>query len=172
MGPAPIDRYGGVSKFLHWLVAGLVFLQLAIGKFFKIDPARPDETQFNLHMWVGLTVLGLMVVRLIWRLGYTAPLLPKGTPAWQRIAARSTQGTFYLLLLALPVSGWLLTLPRALDVVGKDLDREVHEVLGNVLLVLAAFHVLAGLKHHFIDRDDVLRRMLPGRFSTRESIGK
>jgi cytochrome b561 len=172
MNPGTIDGYGGVSKFLHWLIAGLVFTQLAIGKFFEIDPARPDEGLFNLHMWLGLTVLGLMVVRLMWRLGYTLPPLPQGTPEWQRIAARTTQGTFYLLLFALPVSGWLLYLPRGLDQAGKDLDRAVHEVLGNVLLVLAAIHVLAGLTHHFIKRDEVLRRMLPGRVSARESIGK
>jgi cytochrome b561 len=160
MSQATIDGYGTVSKLLHWLVAVLVFTQLAIGKFFDIDPARPQETLFNLHMTVGLTVLGLMVVRLTWKLGDTVPPLPQSTPRWQRIAARSIQGSFYVLLFALPISGWLLSLPKALDQHGKDVVKEVHEVLGNVLLVLAAIHILGGLKHHFIDRDDVLRRML------------
>jgi cytochrome b561 len=172
MTQPPIEGYGAVSKLLHWLVAVLVFTQLAIGKFFEVDPARPGETLFNLHMTIGLTVLGLMVVRLTWRLGDTVPPLPRTTPRWQRMAARSIQGSFYVLLFALPISGWLLSLPKALDPHGKDVVKEVHEVLGNVLLVLAALHVGAGLKHHFIDHDNVLSRMLPAWLSGRESIRK
>ena len=101
------------------------------------------------------------------------------TPSWQRRLARATHFLFYALLLALPLSGWLLTCVEgdavrflglvdvpALTVPGgeasEDFLEETHELLGNVLLVLAGVHVLAGLKHHFIDRDEVLRRMLPG----------
>lgn len=157
-----VDRYNGVSKLLHWLVAVLVFTQLAMGKFFEIDPDKPDDGLFNLHMTCGLTVLGLMLVRLAWRLGHPVPPLPAGTPAWQRLAALATHRAFYLLLIVLPLSGWMMTLPGIVADGGKELLEEVHEVLGNIVLTLAAVHVLAGLKHHFMDRDNVLRRMLPG----------
>jgi cytochrome b561 len=157
-----VDRYSGLSKLLHWLVAVLVFSQLAMGKFFEIDPDKPGDNLFNLHMTVGLTVLALMVVRLAWRLGNPAPPLPSGTPTWQKIAALATHWAFYVLLITLPLSGWTMTLPGAVADGGKEFLAEVHEVIGNIVLALAALHVLAGLKHHFIDRDNVLRRMLPG----------
>ncbi|MCK6371618.1 MAG: cytochrome b/b6 domain-containing protein, partial [Gammaproteobacteria bacterium] len=106
------------------------------------------------------------------------PPPPAGTPPLLRAVTSVTHIGFYVLLVLLPLSGWLLTSAEgeaasffgafavpALPVPGgedsEDLFEEVHELLGNVVLALAALHVLAALKHHFIDRDDVLRRMLP-----------
>lgn len=171
-------RYTAVSKTLHWLIALLAFSQLAMGKFFEVDPDEPGSL-FDWHTAFGMSVLALMVVRLGWRLTHTVPALPRTTPGWQQIAAKTTHIAFYMLLIALPVSGWLLTsvdgdavsffgwftvpsLPVSGGEASEDLIGEIHELLGNVLLVLAGIHVLAGLKHHYIDRDDVLRRMLPG----------
>ena len=172
-------RYTAVSKTLHWLIALLAFTQLAMGKLFELDPDEPDNL-FNWHSAFGLLVFGLMVVRLGWRLTHTVPALPRNTPGWQQIAAKATHIAFYALLIALPVTGWLLasvegeaavsffgwfTVPP-LTIPGgeatKDFLEETHELLGNVLLFLAGIHVLAGLKHHYIDRDNVLRRMMPG----------
>lgn len=172
------DRYSGVSKTLHWVIALLAFSQLAMGKFFEVE-ADEGEGLFGWHTALGLLVLVLMIVRLGWRLTHNVPGLPRNTPGWQQVAARATHIAFYALLIALPLSGWLLTSVEgdpvsffgwfgvpALPVPGgeasEDLIEEAHEVLGNVLLVLAGIHVLAGLKHHYIDRDDVLRRMMPG----------
>lgn len=169
---ANLQRYGAVSQFLHWLIAVLAFAMLAMGKLGDVD----DQPLYAWHTTVGLTVLGLMVVRLGWRLTHAVPP-PAPGPAWQRGAARITHLVFYGLLLVLPLSGWLMTSAEGdavswfglqvpvlpVSEASEDALEEVHEILGNVLLALAGLHVLAGLKHHFIDRDDVLRRMLPGR---------
>ncbi len=170
--------YTSVSKALHWLIAVLAFSQLAMGKFFEVE-ADEDGSLFVWHTTFGLIVLTLMLVRLAWRLTHTPPALPPTTPTWQQKTARAIHFAFYALLIVLPLSGWLLVSAEgdavsffnwfpvpALPVPGgessEDLIEEAHEILGNVLLVLAGIHVLAGLKHHFIDRDNVLRRMLPG----------
>ena len=170
--------YDSVSKSLHWLIALLAFSQLAMGKFFEVE-ADEEGSLFVWHTTFGLLVLALMLVRLAWRLGHTPPALPSTTPAWQQTAARAMHHSFYALLILLPLSGWLLVSAEgdavsffnwldvpALPVPGgedsEDFIEETHEILGNVLLVLAGIHVLAGLKHHFVDRDNVLRRMLPG----------
>ena len=171
-------RYNGVSKTLHWVIALLAFSQLAMGKFFEVE-ADESDSLFDWHTALGLLVLALMVVRLVWRLTHTVPALPQNTPGWQQVAAKATHIAFYVLLIALPITGWLLTsvdgdtvsffgwfpvpsLPISGSDETGDLIGEIHELLGNVLLVLAGIHVVAGLKHHYIDRDDVLRRMMPG----------
>jgi cytochrome b561 len=171
-------RYNGLSKTLHWVIALLAFSQLAMGKFFEVE-ADESGSLFDWHTAFGLSVLALMVVRLVWRVTHTVPALPRNTPGWQQIAARATHIAFYGLLIALPITGWLMTsvegdavsffgwftvpsLPVPGGEASEDFLEETHELLGNVLLVLAGIHVLAGLKHHYIDRDDVLRRMMPG----------
>jgi cytochrome b561 len=174
-------RYNGFSKMLHWLIALLAFSQLAMGKFFEVE-ADESGSLFGWHTALGLLVLALMVARLVWRLTHTVPPLPRNTPGWQQVAAKATHIAFYVLLIALPITGWLMTSVEgdavsffgwftvpALPVPGgeaseasEDLIEEAHELLGNVLLVLAGIHVLAGLKHHYMDRDEVLRRMMPG----------
>jgi cytochrome b561 len=146
-----------------------------MGKLFEVDP--DEGGLFGWHTALGLTVLALMLIRVGWRLTHQVPAPPPGSPAWQNAAARFVHGAFYVLMLVLPLSGWLLTTLEgdavtyfgwfavpALPVSGLDEDfvEETHEVLGNVLLVLAAVHVLAGLKHQFVDRDGVLGRMLAG----------
>lgn len=172
--PAPTDRYNGVSQALHWLIALLAFALLAMGKLFDVD-ADDANGIFGWHTALGLSVLILMVVRTGWRLTHLVPP-PAPGPDWQQQVARLTHVAFYGLLFLLPLTGWLLTsaegdpvslfglpvpaLPVGED--GEDFLEETHEILGNVLMLLAALHVAAGLKHHFIDRDGVLRRMLPG----------
>ena len=171
------DTYTGVAKTLHWLIAVLAFALLAIGKLFDVD--AEEGGLFGIHTALGLAVLALMVARVAWRLTHAVPATPPGTPGWQRTVATMVHRAFYVLLVALPLSGWALTsvegdavsffglfpvpgLPVGGGEVAEDFLEETHEILGNVLMGLAWLHVLAGLKHHFFDRDDVLRRMLPG----------
>lgn len=172
------ENYSGVSKTLHWAIAALAFSQLAIGKFFEVD-AEDAPGLFTWHTSLGLMVLVLMLARVAWRLTHAVPPMPASTPRWQGRVAIVIHRTFYVLLLALPLTGWLVTsvegdavrlfglfdvpsLPVPGGEESEDFLEETHEILGNVLLALAGVHVLAGLKHHFIDRDNVLRRMLPG----------
>lgn len=170
-----VTSYTAVSKTLHWLIALLAFSQLAMGKLLEVD----DAPFFAWHTSLGLSVLALMIARLAWRLTHGVPPPPAATPRWQSMAAAAMHVAFYVLLIMLPVSGWLLASAEgdavtflgwfdvpALPVPGgedsEDLIEEVHEILGNVLLALAALHVMAGLKHHYVDHDNVLRRMMPG----------
>jgi cytochrome b561 len=117
------------------------------------------------------------MIRVLWRLAHRAPTLPDTMPAWQRTVAAATHGLLYLLVIAIPLSGWLMSsafgfqtvylglapLPDLLaknKVLAEQL-RSVHQALNWALLVVAVVHVAAALKHYLVDRDDVLSRMLP-----------
>jgi cytochrome b561 len=130
----------------------------------------------GLHQSVGLTILTLAVLRLSWRLVDRTPPWPTGMAGYERAIARLTHAGFYVLLFALPLTGWLLSsaegdavhyfdlfqLPPLRTGTDGDELEDLHEVLFNVLLALTALHVLGALKHHFWNRDHVLRSMLPG----------
>jgi cytochrome b561 len=165
-------RYGWLGQGMHWLVvAGIIAL------YFTAEAAEGDgDGMMALHNSLGIAILALAALRLVWRLADRPPALPDTMARWQRTAARAAHALLYALLFALPVSGWLLSsaegdpvlffgwfelppLPGAAD---ADMMEEVHEVLFNVLLAVAILHAAAALKHHFWDRDDVLRSMLPG----------
>ncbi len=124
-----------------------------------------------------MTVFLLLLLRLAWRVGHQPPPLPDSMPLWQRHAANGLHLLLYLLLFAIPLSGWLMSSAKGFqtvylgvlplpDLIGKDkalgdLLRQVHEMLNMTLLVLLLAHVGAALKHHFIERDGILARMLP-----------
>lgn len=172
---ASTSGYTHTAVALHWLMAGLIVCAFALGWVMTELAISPLKLRmFNWHKWVGITVLGLAAVRGLWRLTHPAPpLLPM--PAWQRFAAHALHGLLYVLMFALPLSGWVysnatgypivylgwLPLPNLVDK-DKALAQtwmEVHEVLGWVLLVVFVLHALAALKHHFVDHDDTLNRM-------------
>lgn len=168
-------HYTRTAVALHWAVAALVFAALFMGwtmTGMDISPARVKT--YNYHKWVGVTVLGLALVRVVWSATHKSPPLP-AMPRWQVIAARAGHGVLYLLMLAVPLAGWIysnysgypvvylgkLPLP---DLVGRDRAlaeqwEEVHEVLATLLAAVVAVHVLAALYHQFIVKDGLLRRM-------------
>ncbi len=167
-------RYNAVSQALHWLTAVLVIALLAIG-FFIDSFGQHRGTAIALHQSLGITVLGVVMLRLLWRVRHKAP--PLLLPAAQRLVASMSHTTLYVLLLVMPLLGWgmgaafgksvqwfnLVPLPtfatpnRALGV----LCKHWHATLAWALLALIVLHTLAALYHHFICRDNVLRRMLP-----------
>ena len=170
-------EWGSLARLLHWVIFLLVIVQF-VTAWSGGDLPRESAAKLALearHISFGFTVLLLTIVRIVWRLGNLTPTLPAGTRI-ERLVAHATLGLLYLLLLAIPLSGWVaasghgdalawfaVSLP-ALVQQGSALGRpahEVHEVLGWVLLALVALHVLAALKHHFVARNDVLRRMRP-----------
>lgn len=184
-------RYHGVAIAFHWTIAGLILIQLPLGWWMaealaeKSAPRLLIFEAFQIHKSIGLTVLVLSALRVLWRLAHPPPPLPPAMPRWQRAAARLSHGLLYALILALPLSGWAMVsasvsgvptfwfglfqwphLPVLSDLPDKkpveDAFEELHEALGYVAAALLALHVLAALKHHFRDRDDVLLRMLPG----------
>jgi cytochrome b561 len=176
--------WGWPAKALHWLVAALVVGMLLLG-FAMVWLVADLGAKFRLHQLhksCGVLVFALVLLRLGWRgLNRTVPSLPDGLRPWERSAARLTHRGFYALLLLLPVTGWITASASPLGIptvvfgwfelpnpVGPDGALEgvvswVHAALALALVVLLALHVGAALKHHFVLRDDVLRRMLPGR---------
>jgi cytochrome b561 len=173
-------RYGAVSQTLHWVTAALVVVLIVSGEAGDIEAEEGNGLYFW-HSSLGLLVLLLVIARIVWRL-VTPPPKPPATVS--RFAGRVASGLhllFYAFLVALPLSGWLASsaeggtvsffgvamLPQW-NAGGEEFFEEAHEVLGNILLVLVILHALAALKHHFMDKDDVLLRMLP---ASRRSVG-
>jgi len=171
-------RYGALAQLLHWSIVALVIVQFVLAEIADDLPTGLEKlATLARHKSVGITILGLAALRLLWRLTNPTPTLAPSTPAWQRVAARASHVGLYALLLLQPLTGWLMssaknypvswfgivTLP---DLVAPseslfETMEEVHEFGATALAALAIVHAAAALKHHFIDRDDVLRRMLP-----------
>lgn len=172
------DRWGIVQQFLHWVVALAVLTQVVLGVIFSaLHSDDPTAGQvLTAHASLGLSILGLMVVRALWRLSNPVPRLPDTlTPSQQRLA-RGTHWLFYVLLLAMPVGGYLvvsthgqpvpffgLMLPAA---VGESesihhLGSLMHMTGAVVLGLLILLHVAGALRHEFVLQDSTLRRMLP-----------
>lgn len=170
--------YTSTAIFLHWLSVLLIFAAFPLGLYMHDLPLSPSKLQlYSYHKWLGVTIFLLVAVRLAWRAGHPPPSLSASIPLWQQRAAHALHGLLYLLLLAIPLSGWLMSSAKGFqtvylglmplpDLVGKDkalgeLLTEVHETLNFALLALVIAHVGAALKHHYIDRDDILARMMP-----------
>ena len=174
-----MPRYTKTAILLHWLTALLIVSGFALGvTMVDIPGITPTKLKyFSWHKWIGITVLGLACVRVLWRLTHPAPAYPDTMPAWQQKAAGGLHYLLYGLIFAVPVSGYFYSLAAGVPVVylgiiplpvliepnqeWKPILRLVHFTLNMLLLAGVSLHVLAALKHHFIDRDGVLKRMLP-----------
>lgn len=172
-------RYGGVAQGLHWLIAALVIAMFGLGWTMDDLPLGPDKIRvFNIHKSIGVTILALMVLRLLWRWHSPPPPLPAAMPGWERRAAQASHFLFYLLLLVQPVIGILhtnaanfplvvygsLVLPAVIgpDEAFKQALEAAHGLVANAIALLVLVHAGAALRHHFLVKDDVLRRMIPG----------
>lgn len=173
-----IKSWTGPAKLFHWLMALLIFAQIALGLVavsFRISP-----TKLNLFVWhksLGMLILALLALRLLWRLMHRVPELPWEMPLWERAAAQLSHFLLYVLMIALPVTGWVIssasnvpfkifwTLPlpaiTAPDKAVADLFAVIHGWLVTLLAVVLAAHVGAALRHHYVKKDTVLARMLP-----------
>ena len=173
-----MNTWSAPAKFFHWLVAALILVQLVLGVAAVTWALSP--TKLNLFVWhksTGMLILALMGLRLLWRLGHAAPTLPADTPAWERAAARVSHFVLYLLLVALPLSGWVIAsasgipfrifwripLPSITEVDKRVADAAASVHFGLLVLFLAVLvvHIGAALRHHYVKRNDVLIRMLP-----------
>jgi cytochrome b561 len=171
--------WGAPAKLLHWVVAALVFAQIALG--WAAVSWRLSPTKLNLFVWhksTGMLILVLMVVRVAWRSANVTPSLPADMQPLEQRAAHASHLLLYLLLFLLPMTGWivnsaanipfrvfwLIPLPAIVepDKATADVLARVHVMLFVVLSLLLAVHVGAALRHHFFKRNDVLVRMLPG----------
>ncbi len=171
-------RYTHTAVTLHWLIALLIFAAFPLGLYMHDLPLSPHKLRlYSYHKWIGVTIFLLAVMRLSWRVTHRPPPLPDTMPAWERFAAEGVHYLLYLLIFIIPVSGWLMSSAKGMqtvwfgvlplpDLVGKDKElgdllREVHEALNFAMLGLLFAHVGAALKHHFIQHDDILARMIP-----------
>ncbi len=179
------SRYGAVAMTLHWLIAIAIITNLII--ILTVDDLpRPERMQWvALHKSIGLTVLILSIARIVWRWFNPVPPPPVGLPKYQRIAGTALHHLFYLLIVAIPLAGWMMTSASGRPIVFFGLFNwplfpglggmtpqtghayheafeSVHVVLGWSLVGLIPLHIAAGLYHHFMLKDNVLLRMLPG----------
>jgi len=174
----PATRYTTTAIALHWLAALLIFATFPLGVYAHELALSPIKLKLvSYHKWLGVTIFLLTVARLAWRAAHTPPPLPETIPLWQQRAAHGLHLLLYVLLFAIPLTGWLMSSAKGFpvvylglvqlpDLVGKDkalgdLLMEVHEMLNFGLLALVGMHIAAALKHHFIEHDATLRRMLP-----------
>jgi cytochrome b561 len=200
------EGYDATARWLHWLTVVLVTILVVTGKS-GIDADEPGSRAFFWHSSLGVLLAFVAAVRVVWALVHPGPALPVSMSRMNRLLARATHAALYLLVFALPVSGWLAataegatvsvfgaaSLPRwelpqirdSATVVrpqpaarrvetdagagkgdaesSKDSMEELHEALGNLLLIVAGLHILAVLVHQFYWRDGILQRMLPRR---------
>ncbi|MDP2031146.1 MAG: cytochrome b [Thiobacillus sp.] len=171
-----IARYSTPAIVLHWLVALLIFVGFPLGVYMSDLALSPTKLQlYSYHKWIGISVLLLAGARVAWRLTHRPPPLPASVVRWQRQASALVHGLLYVLILAIPLSGWLMSSAKGFpvvwfgvlplpDLVGKDkalgeLLVEVHKTLNFTLLGLVILHVGAALQHHFIERQPFLQRM-------------
>ena len=178
------QRYSGVAITLHWVLGLAIVSIFALGIYMADLPFSPKSIKFyNWHKWAGISILVLSVLRLGWRLTHQPPELPaavvRAMPRWQVKAQHTTHTLLYALFFAVPLLGWAyssaagfpivwlgqIALPDLLpaDKALAELIKPLHKLSALALMGLVALHVAAALKHHWIDRDGLLLRMLPGR---------
>jgi cytochrome b561 len=174
-----MQRYSKTAMLLHWLVAILIIAAFFLGlTMVDIKGFSPTKLKYSSwHKWMGVTVLLLAAVRILWRKANVPPPHPAGMPQWQVLAADYMHYALYFFMFAVPVSGYLYTTAANVPVVYlglwqipalfegtpelKELFKPIHYWLNMAMAAAVLAHAGAALKHHFIDRDDVLKRMLP-----------
>lgn len=184
----PVSRYNNIAISLHWLMAFFIVGMLAVGKYMthldETDPLRFTLTQW--HKTFGILILLLAVVRLCWRLTHRSPAHPANAPKWEHVAAKLSHIGMYALLFIAPITGWMLVSVSPLNIdtllfntipwphlpwLHNLADKasavhqyeEFHEWATGAMIALLLLHIAAALKHHFIDKDNVLTGMLPSR---------
>ncbi|MEO6340095.1 MAG: cytochrome b [Caulobacteraceae bacterium] len=184
------DRFSVPAICLHWAIAGLLLYNIWLGWQYDDLKGLAQFKILQLHKSVGITVLVLTLLRFAWRLVNKPPELPEHMPRWEKFAAEATHWAFYAIMLGLPITGWIMvsasptnlptflyqnlglhltwphlgfihdmTMPVRKSAEGAS--STVHHLLVKFTYALFVLHVAAALKHHFVNRDDVLWRMLP-----------
>jgi cytochrome b561 len=174
------ERWGAVSQLFHWIIVVLILVIAYLGLTMTGLPNGPRKIDvYALHKSIGLTILALVALRLLWRLYAGAPAPIAATPAWQRRVASITHFGLYLLLFAMPLSGWLFNSAAGYPlqwfklfnlpaIAGRDeelkaLAETAHSTMFWILVALVLAHAAAAFYHHLFQNDDTLKRMLPRR---------
>ncbi len=174
-------RYTVTAIGLHWLMAFLLIGLFVVGIYMSELSLSPWKLRiYSWHKWAGVTAFLLVLVRIVWRLTHRPPSLYADIPAPMQMAAQAGHRLLYLLMIAIPLSGWLMSSAKGFQTVyfgvlpipnllGKnkelgDLLQSMHQTLNFLLVAVVIGHVGVALKHHLIDKDDVMVRMLPRYF--------
>lgn len=190
-------RYTKTAVILHWLIAIGVFAMFALGWYMSELPkdapkqiaydlfdwgiytwqlseeASPRTFYFNLHKSIGVTLLGLIIIRVLWRITHRPPALLASYKVWEKKLATGTHHLLYLLMVAMPLSGLIMAIASkygvkwfGVDFIGgldntplREAFKEVHEIIGAIILLVLILHILGALKHKFIDKDGTMERM-------------
>jgi len=193
------DRYTKTAIVLHWLIAIWILCMFGFGWFMTDLPQEapkqmsydflnlgiytwelakeesPRAFYYNLHKSSGITLLGLIALRVLWRIGHKPPAPLASYKAWERKLSTGAHHLLYLLMVAIPVTGLIMSifskygvkwfgikLFSGLNDKGlREIFYEAHEITGLLLLVILAIHILGALKHKLIDKDDTMKRMMP-----------
>lgn len=170
--------YTAVAKLLHWGMAVLIMGLMALGFVMTDMDLSPEKLQYYAwHKWAGVSVFVLVWLRLLWRVVNPPPAYPSSMSSLLQGLAHAGHAALYGLMIVIPLTGWLLSSAKGVqtvwfgvlplpDLLEKDKElghllHEVHEALNFLLMALLFGHVAAALKHHWIDKDDILKRMLP-----------
>ena len=177
-------RYSPVAMTLHWLLACVILAMFGMGLYMADLPFSPTRMKlYNWHKWAGVCFLLLTVLRVVWRATHRPPALPQtvslAMSGWQVRAYHATHHLMYALFLVVPLLGWMyssaigyqvvlfgvLPLPNLVgaDQALAELIKPLHGLAAWALVLLAALHIAAALKHQWVDRDGLMQRMLPGR---------
>jgi cytochrome b561 len=186
----PIARYSNPAIALHWIIAVLILGNIALGYAADLVPDSAVRSVIDTHKSIGITVLGFAILRILWRVSHRPPVFPQGYSPFERWAAHAAHGALYVLIFALPISGWmhdsawkaaathpmslygLVPWPRIHWIEGiEPVEKERlhtlffawHSYFAYALYLLLAIHIAGALKHQFLDRQPELQRMLPGR---------
>ena len=178
MSIAPASRYTRSAIGLHWIAAALIITNLCFGLWMVGLPLSPQKLKYlSWHKWVGVTILIVSAARLLWRVGHPAPALPDSMKPWEKAAAHASHTLLYILFFAAPITGWLFSSAAGFqtvylgvlpipDLLAKnkelaDVLKVIHRWINYTMAAVIVVHAAAALKHHFVDRDDVLARMTP-----------
>lgn len=176
------SRYSRGAIVFHWTITILIVLNFTFAWVAEDLPKAERLQMMGNHKAIGITILLLSLGRLLWRFTKPVPVLSAGLKAWEATLAKSTHALFYVLMIGIPASGWIMHsaasagkpisvfglfsypgLPLAQDKATAGLFYELHEVMATAMLVLLALHIAAALKHKFIDGKGSILQMLPGR---------
>lgn len=172
------SNYTALAISLHWIMAIGILATFSMGIYMSDLVLSPEKLKYySWHKWAGVTLFVLLLCRLGWRLTHRPPAPPAHLPRWQAMAAEGAHHALYLLMLLVPITGWLMSSAKGFqtvwfgvlplpDLLSKDkalgdLLLTVHQSLNFLMAAIVVAHVGAALKHHFLDRDEVLARMLP-----------
>ncbi len=173
------EKYSKVAILFHWLIALLVIANFVLASMAEDLPREARGALMSPHKALGVTILLLSLLRLFWRLGHRPPALPDSIPAWQARLGRFVHILFYFLIIAVPLSGWIMasahpkappvdffglfdaTLPLSRDEGLAGIGHDAHEILTKPLFLLILLHIIAALKHQFADRLPFIQRMWP-----------